>query len=289
MDVGQAEVATAVAVGQTFVVQPEEVQDGRVQVVDVHLVFRGVVAVVVGGSVAEPALYAAAGHPHGEAFRVVVSPIAILGSGRAAEFSSPDYKRVVQHAARFQVLQQTGHRLVDLSTIALETKLHVAVLIPLLLRHPILTVRHLDEPHSPLGKSPRQQALHPEVAALLFVDAVKRLRRSGLPGGVQHLGTFALHPKRQLEGMDSPLECGVRPGFVELLLVQLAQQIQLERLLIAVESGVFCETKLRVFHWRVGIARRAKRDAVVRRRQKRRAVVVHPAVQAGRTDGHKPG
>jgi len=52
VDVCQAEVAAAVAVGQAFVVQPEEVQNGRVQIVDVHFVLRGVVAVVIGGSVA---------------------------------------------------------------------------------------------------------------------------------------------------------------------------------------------------------------------------------------------
>ena len=114
----------------------------------------------------------------------MIPAVGVLRRGRAAEFSSPDYKRVVQHAARFQILEQAGHWLVDLSAVALETKLHIAVLIPLLLWHTILTVRHLNEPHSPLGKSPRQQALHAEVAAFLFVDAVKRFGRSGLPGGV---------------------------------------------------------------------------------------------------------
>ena len=89
--------------------------------------------------------------------------------------------------------------------------------------------------------------------------------------------------------MNAPLERSIRPGFVELLPVHLAQQIQLERLLIAVESGVFCETKLRILHRRIRVTGRAERDAVVGCRQKRRAVVVHPTVQASRTDGHKPG
>ena len=52
MNVGEAEVAAGVAVGQAFVVQPEEVQNGRVKIVDVHFGFRGVVAGVIGGSVA---------------------------------------------------------------------------------------------------------------------------------------------------------------------------------------------------------------------------------------------
>ena len=52
VDVCQAEVAAAVAVGQAFVVQREEVQNGRVQIVDVHFVFRSVVALIISGSVA---------------------------------------------------------------------------------------------------------------------------------------------------------------------------------------------------------------------------------------------
>ena len=48
VDVGQAEVAAGVAVGQPLVVEAEQVQDRGVQVVDVDLVLDGVVAVVVG-------------------------------------------------------------------------------------------------------------------------------------------------------------------------------------------------------------------------------------------------
>ena len=48
VDVGQAIVPAAVAVGQPLVVQPQRVQDRGVQVVDVHLVLYGVPAEVVG-------------------------------------------------------------------------------------------------------------------------------------------------------------------------------------------------------------------------------------------------
>ena len=47
-DVGEAEVSAGVAVGQAFVFQAKGVQQRGVQVVDVDLVFGGVVAVVVG-------------------------------------------------------------------------------------------------------------------------------------------------------------------------------------------------------------------------------------------------
>ena len=55
-DVGQAEVAAAVAVGQTFVVQAHEVQDRGVQVVHVHPIGHGAEAELVGGAVHMPPL-----------------------------------------------------------------------------------------------------------------------------------------------------------------------------------------------------------------------------------------
>ena len=53
VDVGEPEVAARVAVGQAGVVQAHQVQDGGVEVVDVHGVLGGAVAVLVGDAVAE--------------------------------------------------------------------------------------------------------------------------------------------------------------------------------------------------------------------------------------------
>ena len=73
-DIGQPEIAACVAIRQTFVVEAQQVQDRGVQVVNVDLVLRSVVAVVVGRAVAEAAFHAAAGQPHREAFLIVVAP-----------------------------------------------------------------------------------------------------------------------------------------------------------------------------------------------------------------------
>ena len=55
---------------------------------------------------------AAAGQPHGEAVGVVVAAVRPLGGRRAAELAAPDHQRVVEQAARLQVVQQAGDRLV---------------------------------------------------------------------------------------------------------------------------------------------------------------------------------
>ena len=77
--VGQAEVAAGVAVRQLLVVEAQQVQDRRVQIVDVDLVLDGGEAELVGRAVDVPALDAAAGQPHREAVVVVVAAVDLAG------------------------------------------------------------------------------------------------------------------------------------------------------------------------------------------------------------------
>ena len=99
MDVGEAEVATGEAVGELFVVEAHEMEDGGPHVVDGARVLGGVVAEVVGGAVDVPAFDTTAGHPDGEAVGVVVATITALSEGCAAEFTSPDDEGGVEEAA----------------------------------------------------------------------------------------------------------------------------------------------------------------------------------------------
>ena len=115
--VGQTKVTSGVSEGKTFVIHPHQVQDRGVQVVDVHAAFDGAHAELVRGAVCKTALDAASGHPHGETVVVVVSTGLLGGDvrrGCPAKFSTPQNERLVQHAARLQVRQQRGNRLVAL-------------------------------------------------------------------------------------------------------------------------------------------------------------------------------
>src|SRR5262249_14862823 len=71
-DVGQPHVAAAEPVGQPLVVDAQQVQHGRVQVVHLHLVLDRVEAVLVSGAVDHAPLDAAAGQPHREAVGAVI-------------------------------------------------------------------------------------------------------------------------------------------------------------------------------------------------------------------------
>jgi hypothetical protein len=66
VDIGQAEVAARVAVGEPGVVQPHQMQDRRVQVVHVNGVFGDLVAVFVRATVAETPFNSAAGEEAGQ-------------------------------------------------------------------------------------------------------------------------------------------------------------------------------------------------------------------------------
>ncbi len=103
-----------------------------VQVVDVDLVLDGVVAVVVGGAVAEcPALTPPPASHMVKPSGLWSRPSAPLQRRRAAELAAPEDQRVVEQAARFQVLEQAGDRLVDLAGVLRVALLEVAVLVPL--------------------------------------------------------------------------------------------------------------------------------------------------------------
>ena len=89
-------------------------QHGGVDVGDVVAVLDGVEAELVGRAVDDAALDAAAGHPDGEAERMVVAAVGLfLRPGRAAELGGPDDDRLIEQAALLQVAQQARDRLVD--------------------------------------------------------------------------------------------------------------------------------------------------------------------------------
>ncbi len=78
-EVGEAVVAAVVAVGEFFVIEAEEVEEGGVEVIHVDFVFDGFVAELIGGAVVDAGFDAAAGHPNGKTFGIVIAADAALG------------------------------------------------------------------------------------------------------------------------------------------------------------------------------------------------------------------
>ena len=101
VDVGEAIVAPAVPVRQSLVIEAHDVQDRRVQVVDVDFVFDGVPAKFIGGPVDASAAHASAGHPHGKPKGMVLAAVGPFGGRGASEFAAPEDERVFQQPADF--------------------------------------------------------------------------------------------------------------------------------------------------------------------------------------------
>ena len=135
VDIGEAEVASLVAVGELAMVNAQQVEDGGVEIVNMDasrgpMIFGrlrengsavgldNVVAVVIGAAIGDAGFDAAARHPGREATGVMVPPVVLfteltLTVGRAAKFTAPDDKGILQHVPLFEVGDQGGAGLID--------------------------------------------------------------------------------------------------------------------------------------------------------------------------------
>ena len=101
-------------------IDPQQLQHRRVQIVDVDGILDDVVAEVVGAADGDAGAHAAAGEPHREGARMVVAAeelraVAGLVHRRAAELAAPDDQRVVEQPALLEVGEQPVDRPVGLA------------------------------------------------------------------------------------------------------------------------------------------------------------------------------
>ena len=220
MHVSETEVATLVFEREPFVVDPEKVLEGGMQVMHVHAVLDDIVAVVVGYPVRVARAHSTAGHPHGEAARVMV-PAEVIGGHLAlavvgaAEFAAPDNKGIIEHAAHFQILNEGGGRLVSFLGLFPNIFREIRVSVPALLKD-------LNEAHALFREATGEQAIGGEGAGCGGIFAVEVESRRGFVAEVGHLGDGGLHAERHLVLSDVIFECRVA-GFGELFLVKLLQ------------------------------------------------------------------
>jgi hypothetical protein len=112
VDVGEAAVDAVVPKCQLLVIDPEEMENGRVHVIAIGRVFHCLVGPFIALAVGDAALHAAARKPRRERERIVIAAFASLAAGHAAELGRPEDDRVVKKAPGPEILQQRGRRLV---------------------------------------------------------------------------------------------------------------------------------------------------------------------------------
>ena len=123
MDVRQSTIETVLAVGQSFVVDTKQVKDSCVEVMDRDFVRDGFVSKLIRLTERKRGFDSCTSKPRGEALNVVISAgfLGRLHGGHPSEFRTPYDKRILQHAALFQVAQQCCSGLVEDFTVSTVT------------------------------------------------------------------------------------------------------------------------------------------------------------------------
>lgn len=135
LDPGQLLIETLEGVGESFMIDSHLMQDRCVEIANVYTISNDVVAEFVRLAMHHAATDAGTGHPNGEAFRMVITPIVRLGQCALAingttEFSAPNDQRIVEQSSLFQIGQQTGRRLIGIPALIGQVGREGAVLVP---------------------------------------------------------------------------------------------------------------------------------------------------------------
>lgn len=127
-------------------VDAEQVEHGGVEVMDADGILDSGVAEVVGGTVGDAWLDAAAGEEVREALDVVVAAVAALRHRSAAELAAPNDESVIEHAALFEIGDEGGGGTVYFLGLGGNAVFDAAVVIP-------IAVIELDEADATLGEA----------------------------------------------------------------------------------------------------------------------------------------
>ena len=104
VDIGEPKITSGIAIREPLVIDPQLMQQRRVQVVHVDFPLQRLKAELVGGTKRKARPEAATSQPHGKAHRVVVTTGAIvLRVGRSSKLAAPPDDRVFQKPTLFQV------------------------------------------------------------------------------------------------------------------------------------------------------------------------------------------
>src|SRR5262249_24242781 len=144
---------------QLLVIDAEQIQHRRMQIVNVDLSLDGAVAVLVGGAVRQPALDPSASEPGAEAIGIVATAerlLAVLAErdvlvvGTAAELAGPEHQRLFQQSAGMQIGEQSGDWPIHRGAGTRQRLADTLMVVP-------GPMRHLHEADPRLDKTPGQK------------------------------------------------------------------------------------------------------------------------------------
>src|SRR5262245_16344711 len=191
MHIRQPEVSPLKLVSQPLMIDTQEVQDRRLQVMNMNRITDDVVTVIVGLTQRESFFDASASQPHREIAWMMIAPIVHLCQLTLAvncppEFPAPDYKCLIEQAESLQILDQSRRRLI--CTFALQRKItrEIIMLIP-------TPVVELDKPDITLSQSSGEQAIVGICAGLARFRTIKLEDMLGFFRKVHQIRNRSLH------------------------------------------------------------------------------------------------
>ena len=228
MNIGEPEVTANLVKGRSRVVHAEQVQHGRVQVVNVDFAFDHAVAQVIGLAVREVAFHAAASHPGTEALGQMFATVLVdrsranqvLAPRSTAELAAPQHERVVEQPALLQVLEQPHDGLIGLLAEPRQVAANVTMMVP-------AVHRDLHEPDARRAQlSPQQTRTTALVALHTTADAVEIECRGRIFREIDQSRRRGLHTVREFHAVDHPFHVRITMQFVDQPLVKSLCQIE---------------------------------------------------------------
>src|SRR5262249_6130681 len=130
----------------------------------IRRMLRDLIRPLIARTVTDAAFNAATREPDRKRERIVIASLRSLTARHAAELGGPEHNRVFEQPARLQVLDQRRGWLIH-------SRRHIAVIfgdvlvaVPVAAREAVVgAAPDLNEPHTALEQTPRDQAIPPEV------------------------------------------------------------------------------------------------------------------------------
>ena len=183
VDISQTEITPGIAIGQSLVVESQQVKQGGVKVVHVDLVLDRLVAELVGCAIGEAGLDATTSQPGREPIGIVIATgnflfVGILNVGGSAKFTAPPDDGVLQQPPLLQVLQKPSDRFVDRLCprfVLRQFRMLIKIVSPT-----SGAGGDLNKANAVFAEAAGHQALAPEIVRLLLTDSIHRQRPRSL-------------------------------------------------------------------------------------------------------------
>lgn len=167
MNVGQAIVATLYPKRESSVVESQQMQQRRIQVVHMHRVLCHVETEFVGRSIGNARFDTSTREPQTETAVVMVSAvIAPLHHRCPSELSTPNDQRILQQPSLLQIFDQCGTRLIRIECILLHPRGQSTMLVPGLMKE-------LNESYPTFDESSGNQTIAGKIRRVDVFDAVE--------------------------------------------------------------------------------------------------------------------